>query len=126
MIFAVEISSVKLKYECGGSKSIEITEIRITLRNEKRLKAFVTVTFDHCFAVRDMKIVQKGDGGHMLCMPSRRLPDGSFKDVAHPISAEFRAHLEKQVFAAFHKQVAAAPDPSSPASPSSPPPSSPT
>jgi len=72
-----------------------------------------------------MKIVQKGDGGYMLCMPSRRLPDGSFKDVAHPISAEFRAHLEKQVFAAFHKQMAAETPSAPPVPPSSPPSSNP-
>jgi stage V sporulation protein G len=84
---------------------MEITEIRITLRKDQRLKAFVSVTFDKCFAVRNMKIVQ-GEKGLMLCMPSRRLPDGTFKDVAHPINAEFRAHLEKEVFAAYEKEVA--------------------
>jgi len=87
---------------------MEITEIRITLRNDKRLRAFVTVTFDKCFAVRNMKIVQTDDKGLMLCMPSRRLPDGSFKDVAHPVTAEFRAYIEKNIFDAFHQQLAAA------------------
>jgi stage V sporulation protein G len=82
---------------------LEITEIRVTLRNEDKLKAFVTVTFDKCFAVRNMKIVQ-GEKGPMLCMPSRKLPDGTFKDVAHPINAEFRAYLEKQIFASYEAE----------------------
>lgn len=83
---------------------MEITEIRVTLRSEDKLKAFVTVTFDHCFAVRNMKIVQ-GDAGPMLCMPSRKLPDGSFKDVAHPINADFRSYLEKKIFTAYQDEV---------------------
>lgn len=97
---------------------MEITEIRITVRNEDRLKAFVTVTFDKCFAVRNMKIVQ-GDKGLMLCMPSRKLPDGTFKDVAHPINAEFRAYLEKQVFAAYQKELTAGGSPPPQATPPS-------
>lgn len=91
---------------------MEITEIRITLRNEEKLKAFVTVTFDKCFAVRNMKIV-RGERGLMLCMPSRKLPDGTFKDVAHPINSDFRACLEKQIFAAYDGEVSRA----SPATP---------
>jgi stage V sporulation protein G len=83
---------------------MEISEIRVTLRHEDKLKAFVTVTFDHCFAVRNMKIVE-GEKGVMLCMPSRKLPDGSFKDVAHPINADFRGYLEKAIFAAYQKEV---------------------
>jgi stage V sporulation protein G len=82
---------------------VEITEIRVTLRNEDKLKAFVTVTFDKCFAVRNMKIVE-GEKGLMLCMPSRKLPDGSFKDVAHPIHADFRSYLEKSIFTVFEDQ----------------------
>ena len=83
---------------------MEITEIRVTLRNEDKLKAFVTVTFDRCFAVRNMKIVQ-GEVGPMLCMPSRKLPDGTFKDVAHPINAEFRSYLEKKIFAVYQEEL---------------------
>lgn len=82
---------------------MEISEIRVMLRNEDKLKAFVTVTFDKCFAVRNMKIVE-GEKGVMLCMPSRKLPDGSFKDVAHPINVEFRSYLEERIFAAYEDE----------------------
>ncbi len=84
---------------------MEITEVRVHLRNEDRLKAFATVTFDGCFVVRNMKVIDSGEG-LILCMPSRKMPDGTFKDVAHPISAQFRAVLEKTVFACYHKEAA--------------------
>ena len=82
---------------------MEITEVRVHLRSEDKLKAFVTVTFDHCFVVRNMKVIVS-DKGLILCMPSRKTPDGTFKDVAHPISAEFRSLLEKNVFACYEEE----------------------
>ncbi|MDD5303016.1 MAG: SpoVG family protein [Elusimicrobia bacterium] len=83
---------------------MEITEIRIHLRKEDKLKAFATVTFDHCFVVRNMKVIAS-DKGLILCMPSRKMPDGSFKDVAHPISVEFRTLLESKVFACYEQEI---------------------
>lgn len=83
---------------------MEITEIKVHLRGEDKLKAFVTVTFDDCFVVRNMKIIA-GTGGVILCMPSRKLGDGSFKDVAHPITKEFRSHLEKSIFEVYEQEV---------------------
>jgi stage V sporulation protein G len=58
--------------------------------------------------VRNMKIVQ-GEKGPMLCMPSRKLPDGTFKDVAHPINMDFRAYLEKRIFTAYEAEQKKAP-----------------
>lgn len=83
---------------------MEITEIRIHLRTEDKLKAFATVTFDRCFVVRNLKVIES-EKGLMLCMPSRKMPDGSFKDVAHPISVEFRSLLESKVFACYEREV---------------------
>ena len=83
---------------------METTEIRIHLRDEDRLKAFVTVTFDNCFVVRNMKIVQ-GTSGLILCMPSRKLPDGTYKDIAHPITSEFRKILEDKIMAAYQEEI---------------------
>ena len=82
---------------------MEITEVRVHLRNEDKLKAFATVTFDRCFVVRNMKVIGS-EKGLILCMPSRKMPDGSFKDVAHPISAEFRSFLEEKVFACYEQE----------------------
>lgn len=82
---------------------MEITEVRVHLRGEEKLKAFATVTFDRCFVVRNMKVIE-GEKGLILCMPSRKMPDGSFKDVAHPITAEFRSSLESKVFACYEQE----------------------
>ena len=74
------------------------------MRNEDKLKAFATVTFDHCFVVRNMKIISSNKG-MILCMPSRKLPDGTYKDIAHPINVEFRRNLEDKVLACYHEEV---------------------
>ena len=83
---------------------MEITEIRVHLRSEDKLKAFATVTFDNCFVVRNMKIIS-GNKGLILCMPSRKLPDGTYKDIAHPINVEFRKNLEDKVLACYQEEV---------------------
>jgi len=72
--------------------------------NEGKLKAFACVTFDNCFVVRNMKVVE-GTKGLFLCMPSRKLPDGSHKDMAHPISQDFRKKLEDKIFTAYKKAL---------------------
>lgn len=83
---------------------MEITEIRVHLRDEDKLKAFVTATFDSCFVVRNMKIIE-GNKGLILCMPSRKLPNGTYKDIAHPITMEFRKFLEDRIMAAYQDEV---------------------
>ena len=83
---------------------MQITEIKVHLVNEERLKAFVSVTFDNCFAVRNMKIVE-GANGLMLCMPSRKAADESHKDLAHPITREFRSYLEQYVMKAYQAEL---------------------
>ena len=84
---------------------MNITEIRIHLMGEERLKAFASVTFDDCFVVRNMKIVS-GAKGVFLCMPSRKLPDGTHKDMVHPIKQEFRQYLEENVLKAYADELA--------------------
>lgn len=90
---------------------MEITEIRVNLRNEEKLKAFVHVTFDNVFIVRGMKVI-KGKDGLFVCMPSRKLKDGSYKDIAHPIVDDFRIDLEKKVLDAYADELAKGTDPS--------------
>lgn len=83
---------------------MEITEVRIHLRNEARLKAFATVTFDNAFVVHNMKVVN-GNKGLIICMPSRKIKDGTYKDIAHPISNEFRSKLEKAITDEYNKAL---------------------
>ena len=63
---------------------MEITEVRIALINESKLRAFVSITFDNCFVVRGIKVIQ-GPEGLFVSMPSRRTSRGTFQDSAHPI-----------------------------------------
>ncbi len=85
---------------------MEITEIRVTLRDEDRLKGFANVTFDHAFVVRGMKIIQGADA-YFVAMPSRKRPDGTYQDIAHPINREMRRELEKKILEAYDEEVKA-------------------
>ena len=83
---------------------MEITEISVTLRDEDKLKAFVNVTFDSVFVVRGMKIIN-GNTGFFVSMPSRRMEDGSYRDIAHPITGEFRSYVEDRIMSEYWKTV---------------------
>ncbi|MBU4486236.1 MAG: SpoVG family protein [Candidatus Delongbacteria bacterium] len=83
---------------------MEITEIRVNLRDEEKLKAFVHVTFDNAFIVRGLKIIN-GKDGLFVCMPSRKLPDGTYKDIAHPIVDDFRIKLEKEILDKYAEEL---------------------
>ncbi|RMD90221.1 MAG: septation regulator SpoVG [Calditrichaeota bacterium] len=81
---------------------MEITEINISLRNEDKLKAFVNVTFDDVFVVRGMKVI-KGNSGYFISMPSRKMKDGKYRDIAHPITNEFRQKIEKVILSEYKR-----------------------
>jgi stage V sporulation protein G len=85
---------------------MEITEVRLTLRHEDRLKAFVSITFDNAFVVRGLKVIE-GNGGLFVAMPSRRRKDGEFRDIAHPINNEARQMIEEAVLSEYHRQLEA-------------------
>ena len=83
---------------------MQITEIRISLRDEDRLKAFVNVTFDNEFVVRGLKVIE-GPKGFFVSMPSRLRPDGTYQDIAHPINNHMRERLEGAILAAYQQQI---------------------
>ncbi|MFQ5707322.1 MAG: septation protein SpoVG family protein [bacterium] len=83
---------------------MEITEITISLRNEEKLKAFVNVTFDDVFVVRGMKVI-KGASGYFISMPSRKMEDGTYRDIAHPIRNEFRQSIERDILTEYRKAL---------------------
>jgi stage V sporulation protein G len=83
---------------------LEITEIRITLRDDDKLKAFASITLDNMLVIRGLKIIQ-GSQGTFIAMPSRQRKDGTYQDVAHPINRETREWLESQVIAAYKEEV---------------------
>lgn len=80
---------------------MEITDIRIRrVTTESKLKAYVTVTFDDCFVVHNVKIID-GKTGIFIAMPSRKTRSGEYKDIAHPITPEFRNRLQERVLKTF-------------------------
>lgn len=83
---------------------MEITEIRVTLRDEEKLRGFANVTFDNAFVVRGMKIIQ-GNTGYFVSMPSRKRPDGTHQDIAHPVNRDMRNDLEKAVLEAYEEEL---------------------
>jgi stage V sporulation protein G len=83
---------------------MKITEVKVFPVNEDRLKAYVSITFEDCFVVRDLKIIQ-GPGGLFVAMPSKKRKDGQFRDIAHPLNQETRALIEDKVFEAYEEQL---------------------
>lgn len=92
---------------------MEITEVRIKpVKSEGRLLAFASITIDDCFAVHNLKVIG-GREGIFVAMPSRRLLDGSHKDIAHPVNNQTRMDIEDRVLDAYQNFVkkGRAPDP---------------
>ena len=82
-------------------KNMEITDIRIKkVASEGKMKAVASVTFDNAFAVHDVKVIE-GPEKRFVAMPSRRTPDGEYRDIAHPINSDMRNMLESKVLAAY-------------------------
>ena len=82
-------------------KNMEITDIRIKkVATEGKMKAVASVTFDNAFAVHDVKVIE-GPEKLFVAMPSRRTPDGEYRDIAHPINSDMRNMLESKVLAAY-------------------------
>jgi len=82
---------------------MEITDIRIKkVESDNKLKAYVTITFDNCFVVHNLKIIM-GQFGRFVAMPSRKTRDGEFKDIAHPINSEFRRKIQARILEEFDK-----------------------
>lgn len=83
---------------------MQVTEIKVFPIAEEKLKAFVSIVFDHCFMVNDIKIIQ-GKDGLFISMPSRRKRNGKFKDVAHPLNNDTRRMIEDQVLQEYERVV---------------------
>ena len=76
---------------------MEITEIMVRrVADDGKVKAYVTVTFDDCFVVHNIKIIN-GRDGFFIAMPSRKTAAGENKDTAHPINPGFRAEMQKKI-----------------------------
>jgi stage V sporulation protein G len=81
---------------------MEITEIVVYLVSEDKLRAYVTLTFDNCFVVRDLKVI-KAVKGYFVAMPSKKRKDGVIRDVAHPLNQEMRDYIETSVLEKYQE-----------------------
>lgn len=89
----------------GGEVDMNITDVRIRKINlEGRMKAIVSVTFDDAFVVHDVKVVE-GQKGLFVAMPSKKMPDGEFRDIAHPISSSARDVIQTAVLKAYEEAI---------------------
>jgi stage V sporulation protein G len=84
---------------------VEITEVRVSLRDDEKLKAFVSITLNDSFVIRGLKIIH-GNTGLFVAMPSRKRPDGQHQDLAHPINDATRKYLTDVVMAEYQRELA--------------------
>ncbi len=84
---------------------MKITDVRIRrITKEGKLKAAVSVTFDDELVVHDIKVIE-GDGGLFIAMPSRKAPDGEYRDIAHPINTATREMLQSVILKEYGRAV---------------------
>ena len=82
---------------------MEITDVRIRkVSDEGKMKAIVSITFDDEFVVHDVKIIE-GQNGLFVAMPSRKMGEGDFRDIAHPLRSETRNKIKDAIFAEYEK-----------------------
>jgi len=83
---------------------MEVTEISVFPVDADELKDYVSITLDHCFVIRDLKVI-RGPTGYFVSMPSKKRKDGTYKDIAHPINNETRRMLEDKIIAEYEKSA---------------------
>ncbi|MCR5222120.1 MAG: septation regulator SpoVG [Lachnospiraceae bacterium] len=82
---------------------MNITDIRIhKVPKDGKIKAFVSITIDGVFVVHDIKIIE-GEKGMFLSMPSHKTAEGEYRDIAHPITTEYRQSLQNMIFAKYEE-----------------------
>ncbi|MCR5553834.1 MAG: septation protein SpoVG family protein [bacterium] len=86
---------------------MKISDIRVRIvKNEtSKIKGSVSLTIDDSIIVHDIKVIESNEGGYFIAMPSRKTPDGSFKDVVHPANQETREMMQKLILEAFEAEL---------------------
>lgn len=85
---------------------MKITDVRIRLmqKEDSKLKAVASITFDDCFVIHDIKVLEGSNGDFFVRMPSRQTNDGEYKDIAHPLNTPTREEINKVVLAKFEEE----------------------
>jgi stage V sporulation protein G len=89
---------------------MEITQVKVFPVEEERLKAYVSIVFDNCFLVSDLKVIQ-GPNGVFVSMPSKRKKNGEFKDIAHPLNRDTRERMERRILSEYERVRTETPPP---------------
>jgi len=87
----------------GGTQAVEITRVTVREIDMNMVKGIASIILDDCFVVHDLRVVD-GDRGYFVAMPSRKLPNGDFKDIAHPLNSETREKIQEAVLREFFKE----------------------
>jgi stage V sporulation protein G len=87
-----------------GELRMDITDVRVFPVEEDKLKAYVTITLDNCFVIRDLKVIN-GNTGLFIAMPAKRRKDGTYKDIAHPLNADTRDRMERTILSEYERQM---------------------
>jgi stage V sporulation protein G len=82
---------------------MEISEVRINLNKGGKVKAFAQVIFDGCFLVGDIRVLEGKEGTVYVAMPARRLRNGSFREIAHPLNTDTRKQLDEAILSEYHR-----------------------
>jgi stage V sporulation protein G len=83
---------------------LHITEVRVSLRDDAKLKAFASITLEDCFVIRGLKVIEGNNNRMFVAMPSRKRPDGKHQDLAHPIKKEMRQMIEDVVIGEYQRE----------------------
>lgn len=84
---------------------MKITDMRVRLVNQDtKMKAVVSVTFDDAFVVHDIKVIE-GEKGLFIAMPSKKTPDGEYRDIAHPINGDMRMMLQEAIIGQYQQEL---------------------
>ncbi|MCK9236083.1 MAG: septation regulator SpoVG [Acholeplasmataceae bacterium] len=95
---------------------MKITDVRVKMiQSESRLRGVATITFDDSFVVHDIRIIE-GENGLFVAMPSKKTPNGTFRDIAHPIHGEMRKQIEDAIVKAYEEVLELGPQESEPES----------
>ncbi len=84
---------------------MEITEVRVTLNKGGKVKAFAQIVIDDCFLVGDIRVLEGKEGTVYVAMPSRRLRNGAFRDITHPLNTETRRRIEEAILSEYRRVV---------------------
>ncbi len=83
---------------------MKITDVRIRLKDETKLKGVASITVDECFVIHDIKVIE-GKDGLFISMPNKKTANGEHKDIAHPINTETREMIKNAVLDAYNKAL---------------------